>query len=50
LRVVEQLTPRRAIFTHLTHEVSYSDGMKLPVGVEFAYDGLAIELQANGRL
>jgi phosphoribosyl 1,2-cyclic phosphate phosphodiesterase len=50
LRVVEQLTPRRAIFTHLTHEVSYSDGMKLPEGVEFAYDGLAIELQVNGRL
>jgi phosphoribosyl 1,2-cyclic phosphate phosphodiesterase len=50
LRVVEQLAPRRTIFTHLTHEVSHSDGKKLPVGVELAYDGLAIELKMNGRL
>ena len=44
LRVVERLKPRRALFTHLTHEVSYSDGSKLPVGVELAYDGLTIEM------
>jgi phosphoribosyl 1,2-cyclic phosphate phosphodiesterase len=44
LKVVERLKPRRALFTHLTHEVSYSDGSKLPVGVELAYDGLTIEM------
>ena len=43
LRVVERLRPRRALFTHLTHEVPYADGKNLPVGVEFAYDGLKLE-------
>jgi phosphoribosyl 1,2-cyclic phosphate phosphodiesterase len=43
LGVVEKLKPMRAIFTHLTHEVPYADGIKLPPGVEFAYDGLVIE-------
>jgi len=42
LRVVEQLKPGRAVFTHLTHEVPYADGGKLPEGVEFAYDGLIL--------
>ena len=32
LRVVEELKPRRAIFTHLTHEVSCTDGDRLPDG------------------
>lgn len=44
LNVVKQLQPRRAIFTHLTHEVPYSDGARLPAGVEFAYDGMTLEL------
>lgn len=44
LRVVEALRPRRTLLTHLTHEVSQSDGARLPSGVEFAYDGMAIEL------
>lgn len=35
-----QLNPRRTILTHLTHEVAYGDGAKLPSGVEFAYDGM----------
>jgi phosphoribosyl 1,2-cyclic phosphate phosphodiesterase len=43
LKVVERLKPVRAIFTHLTHEVPYSDGKRLPVGVELAYDGLVLE-------
>jgi len=30
----------RIILTHLTHEVSYSDGHLLPEGVEFAFDGM----------
>lgn len=42
LDVVARLKPERAIFTHLTHEVPYRDGTKLPVGVEFAYDGMTL--------
>lgn len=40
LQVIRELKPRRAVFTHLTHEVPYSDCSKLPVGVEFAFDGM----------
>ncbi len=42
LKVVEQLRPKRAVLTHLTHEVPYRDGAKLPAGVEFAYDGMTL--------
>jgi len=44
LDVVAQLRPKRTIFTHLTHEVPYSSGKKLPEGVELAYDGLKIDI------
>ena len=44
LQVVETLRPRRTLLTHLTHEVHHSDGKRLPPGVEFAYDGLTVEL------
>ncbi len=43
LHVVSQLKPGRAILTHLTHEVAYSDKSRLPRGVEFAYDGMVID-------
>jgi phosphoribosyl 1,2-cyclic phosphate phosphodiesterase len=43
LRVVGELKPKRAIFTHLTHEVSCTDGERLPEGVEFAYDGMVLQ-------
>lgn len=43
LRVVADLKPRRAVFTHLTHEVSCRDGDRLPPGVELAYDGMVLE-------
>lgn len=43
LDVVSRLRPERAVFTHLTHEVPYRDGTKLPAGVEFAYDGMTLE-------
>ncbi|RII26182.1 MAG: MBL fold metallo-hydrolase [Geobacter sp.] len=43
LDVVALLKPERAILTHLTHEVPYRDGSKLPAGVEFAYDGMTLE-------
>ena len=44
LQVVQTLRPRRALFTHLTHEVRHRDEAKLPPGVQFAYDGMTIEL------
>lgn len=44
LRMVQILRPRRTLLTHLTHEVHHSDAQKLPEGVEFAYDGLSVEL------
>ena len=44
LKIVEKLRPQRAVLTHLTHEVPYRDRGKLPAGVEFAYDGMRLEL------
>ena len=43
LEVIARLRPRRAILTHLTHEVAHLDGARLPPGVELAYDGMVIE-------
>lgn len=42
LTAIDRLKPRRAILTHLTHEVAHSDGARLPSGVELAYDGMVI--------
>lgn len=43
LKVAADLKPRRTILTHLTHEVAHRDGVSLPPGVEFAYDGMLLE-------
>ncbi len=43
LEVINLLTPRRALLTHLTHEISHHDGARLPAGVELAYDGMLLE-------
>jgi phosphoribosyl 1,2-cyclic phosphate phosphodiesterase len=43
LEYVEELKPRRAYFTHITHDVKHArDSALLPPGVEFGYDGLEI--------
>ncbi len=44
IAAVEPLQPVRTILTHLTHEVRHADQTRLPNGVEFAYDGMVIEL------
>lgn len=44
LQVVERIRPERTILTHLTHEVLHADQDRLPPGVEFAYDGMALQL------
>jgi phosphoribosyl 1,2-cyclic phosphate phosphodiesterase len=43
LEVIARLRPRRAVLTHLTHEVAHLDGVRLPAGVELAYDGMVLE-------
>lgn len=42
LEVVAAIGPRRAVLTHLTHEIRHRDGDGLPPGVEFAWDGMVL--------
>lgn len=43
LAAIEYLKPRRAYFTHMTHDMDYTAAPRgLPYGVELAYDGLVI--------
>jgi phosphoribosyl 1,2-cyclic phosphate phosphodiesterase len=45
LRYVEELRPRRAYFTHIAHDIKHArDARLLPDNVEWAYDGLEIQL------
>jgi phosphoribosyl 1,2-cyclic phosphate phosphodiesterase len=45
LEVVEQLQPKRAYFTHMTHDVEHhSTNARLPENVQLAYDGLVLEV------
>lgn len=44
IAVAQQLAVPRIILTHLTHEVAHAEAARLPAGVEFAYDGMTIEL------
>jgi phosphoribosyl 1,2-cyclic phosphate phosphodiesterase len=47
LRVVERVAPRRAYFTHMTHDVPHAaTSARLPAGVELAYDGLVLDIEA----
>jgi phosphoribosyl 1,2-cyclic phosphate phosphodiesterase len=44
LKVIQVILPKRAVLTHLTHEVSHRDVSKLAPGSEFAYDGMTFDL------
>jgi phosphoribosyl 1,2-cyclic phosphate phosphodiesterase len=45
LAVVERLSPERAWFTHMCHDLPHAATCaRLPGGVELAYDGLAFEI------
>ena len=45
LEVIADLRPRRALLTHMSHEVMHvTEQANLPDGVAFAYDGLRITL------
>jgi phosphoribosyl 1,2-cyclic phosphate phosphodiesterase len=47
LGYIRELKPRRALLTHMAHDVKHSrDSARLPAGVEFAYDGLVVSSSA----
>ena len=51
LAVVERLGPRRAYFTHMTHDVPHEQtNARLPGGVELAYDGLVLDIEVDAFL
>jgi phosphoribosyl 1,2-cyclic phosphate phosphodiesterase len=48
LRTVELLKPKRAFFTHISHDLMHATlAERLPANVQLAYDGLEIPI---GRL
>lgn len=46
LQVIERVAPQRAYLTHMSHDIGLHcvANLRLPEGVEFAYDGLKIIL------
>jgi phosphoribosyl 1,2-cyclic phosphate phosphodiesterase len=44
ITAAEQLKPVRTILTHLSHDVLHADGVNLPTGFEFAYDGMEFDI------
>lgn len=40
-----KLKAPRTVLTHLTHQIGYSEGVKLPAGFELAFDGMEFHLQ-----
>lgn len=44
IAVAQTLGAARIILTHLTHEVAHAESAQLPAGVEFAYDGMTLQL------
>ena len=46
VEIARLIGARRTVFTHISHDLSYADGPELlPEGMEFAYDGLRIEIE-----
>lgn len=49
LEVTSRLAPERTYFTHINHDLHHaSTCARLPRGVELAYDGLMLEIDAGG--
>lgn len=46
LEVIRRVKPERALLTHMSHGIGLYDEAqaKLPVGVEFGYDGMVVEI------
>jgi phosphoribosyl 1,2-cyclic phosphate phosphodiesterase len=48
LAVVDKLAPRRALFTHICHDLPHAaTNATLPAGVELAYDGLVLDVDVR---
>jgi phosphoribosyl 1,2-cyclic phosphate phosphodiesterase len=48
LEVIARLAPRRALLTHMTHDLGHAaTNARLPAGVELAYDGLVLEVAVD---
>ncbi len=48
IEVVNALKPDRAYFTHICHDLPHAaTSARLPAGVELAYDGLVLEIDAD---
>lgn len=45
IAAARQLNAPRTVLTHLTHQIAYSERVKLPFGIELAYDGMEFYLQ-----
>jgi phosphoribosyl 1,2-cyclic phosphate phosphodiesterase len=46
LKIVEELKPKRAFFTHMSHDLGYeTTNAKLPSHIRLAYDGLKLEFE-----
>jgi phosphoribosyl 1,2-cyclic phosphate phosphodiesterase len=42
---IDEIKPRRAILTHMNHELDYRElKQRLPEGVEPAYDGMVLSI------
>jgi len=47
LQVVDRIQPRRTYLTHICHDLPHqATNASLPAGVELAYDGLALTIEA----
>jgi phosphoribosyl 1,2-cyclic phosphate phosphodiesterase len=46
LDVAKKVAPKRTFLTHMSHDIGLHcvANLRLPEGVEFAYDGLKIEI------
>jgi phosphoribosyl 1,2-cyclic phosphate phosphodiesterase len=45
LEVIDRIKPRRALTTHMTHDLGHeATSARLPHGVELAYDGLVLDV------
>lgn len=48
LRLVERLAPKRAFFTHISHDLGHAEtNAQLPQHVQLAYDGLKLEFEIS---
>ncbi len=45
IAAARQLKATRTVLTHLTHQIAYAEGAKLPPGFELAYDGMEFDME-----